>query len=160
MFGQPTSRQRLRRVLSCVAVSAVALAGLVVGAGSASASDAYCRDTAANEPIGVQIKPCLVVSGTTLSGWIGGGVAPGGTEAFPCAQLWYEPFGTTSWTKVFDFGCEGRWIEPGMGYNAYCNNGSYVASPGNYIMHAGYWATLDGKYGYYGDVQSLPAPVH
>lgn len=144
-------------MLSCAAVSGVALAGLVVGTGSASAMDAWvCRGDYASEPGGVHIHPCLVIDGTNVRAWIDTSVDAGGASAYPCAQLWTRNLGGGSpWVFMWDLGCEGKWIDPGNGYGTWGDRGALnLVNGGDYVLRTGYWATLNGQYGYYGDVES------
>ncbi len=151
MSALPKVRKRVRRITQFAAVCALALGGLAVNAGSASADTPYCR-ASVTEPVGVHLDSCVGTDGYGLYAHIDVSVDSGGTPAYPCAQLWrVNGDGTESF--VHDYQCMGYWYYPGQGGS--WSSGSYLPPSGStYVVRVGYWATLNGHYGYYGDVES------
>ncbi|GAA4638964.1 hypothetical protein GCM10023196_098710 [Actinoallomurus vinaceus] len=151
----------MKKIISLgVAGTATAAALLATGstAHASSWSGGGCRsDTAgwAYIAAGVYLNPCIYMSSTSGGGqtnWnIGGSTAsvgPSGLGIDPCIQL-LAVSGTTTW-QVADGGC-GGWQS--------ASNATFSAKlrglvPGTYVVQTGFWATIDGHYGYYGAAQS------
>jgi hypothetical protein len=151
MSALPKARRTVNRITRFATVGALALGGVAVSAGSASADPLLCRG-AATEPVGVHLDSCIGGNASGLYAQISVSVDPGGTAAYPCAQLWrVNGDGTESF--VHDYQCPGHWYYPGQG--TVWTSAAYLPPSGStYVVRVGYWATLDGQYGYYGDVES------
>lgn len=54
---------------------------------------------------------------------------------------------------MYDYKCMG-WYYPGQSGDWQSPANYFPATSGVYVVHVGYWATLNGKYGYYGNVES------
>lgn len=153
---------RVSRTGRFAAVGALVLGGIAVIPGSASAGTAtemlFCRPSPASEPGGVQVTACMGISNDSVSAVMRVSVDLGGVSAYPCAQLWQANWdGTESF--VYDFGCLGVWVGPrgyagGSGSRGDLALSALPTSPGEYVVRVGYWATINGQYGYYGDVES------
>ncbi|SEL85759.1 hypothetical protein [Streptacidiphilus jiangxiensis] len=160
-----------RRVATTVAAAILAVTGAVVTASPASAdtTGGGCRgggnnDNAewptgawAQEPAGVYLLPCLNDdgSGYVRPAWYFNGGSQG---IFPCAQLIKVGVG-----QVHDFGCEpGEWVAASSGYNSnfgyqeWGNGTIFRPGTGEYVLQEGFWSTINGQYGYYGNAQSWP----
>lgn len=118
-----------------------------------TASAAYggggCRGTAAPVAAGVSLQPCDYPGPTPE---INGNVYVTDTTGLNidvCAQL-LQVNADGSTTQVHDFGCNG-WANT---YNQTFYTGSVRVTPGvEYVLQTGFWATINGHYGYQGDIQ-------
>ncbi|MCC9307194.1 hypothetical protein LN042_08780 [Kitasatospora sp. RB6PN24] len=167
--------RKFHKTRRAVAVATATLALAVSGAVAASPASATttgggCRgggnnDDAehptgswAKEPAGVLLLPCVNDDG---NGYIRPAIYfNGGSQSiFPCFQLIKVGYG-----QVHDFGCEpGEWVPASSGYNP--NTGDYqewgngvivAPGPGEFVVQEGFWSTINGVYGYYGNAQSWP----
>ena len=168
---------KTRRAIAMTA-AALALAGgatvTIASPASADTTDGGCRGAAdsdpnnhnnpgvwAQEPGGVLLMPCSSGDHTNPNGGIYASLyfdGPANLSVYPCAQL--IKIGTG---QVADFTCIGDWLpansdETYGGWQPY-PMGFYEATPGEYVVQAGYWATINGVYGYYGGAQSWPVWV-
>jgi hypothetical protein len=119
---------------------------------------------ATGEPGGVSLMPCSSgdngnpVGGIYASLYFDG---PANLDIYPCAQLIKVGTG-----QVADFGCIGDWLPansdevPGGGWQNYPMGFYQAKTSGEYVVQAGYWATINGVYGYYGGAQSWPVWVN
>ncbi|WP_190187310.1 hypothetical protein [Streptomyces cirratus] len=136
---------------------ATVLAGGLATAESASAntSPGGCRTTGwASEPGGVQLWPCSSGDGSVGINATVHIRNPNAIDIFPCAQLLQvNSNGTT--TQVGDFGCIGAWTNGAPDLR----KGPIGVHQGTYVVVSGFWATIDGHYGYYGGAQSATIKV-
>lgn len=158
---------KFTNVLRLGVVGCLAFAGAAFGTTSASAqvSGGGCRDTVM-EPGHVEMNSCAFAADND---WYSTRIYPAvmtithlwypgdPDQVDPCAQL-LRVNGDGSLTQVHDFVCAG-WVGPGQG-GATQNNWDATdrawSAPagGTYVVQSGFWATVNGHYGYYGNVQS------
>lgn len=106
------------------------------------------------EPGGILIKPCLEGGGYSVQAELVWG-NPDFHSFYPCMQLLkVNPDGTTS--QAHDYGCLRYWT---TAYSEDVVFGYHAPGKGVYVAQAGYWATANGVYGYYGAVQSAAIVV-
>ncbi len=149
-----------------IAATAAAVGVLfTVGLGTSSAAQAAtspggtnCRGWA-DVAGGVYLSPCTNASVDGNTGWDDIGASswvynPNHLDIDVCFQaLLVNANGST--TQKYDYGCEG-WT------STTTSNGTYMTPTlgwvdppaGTYVIASGFWATINGVYGYYGDVQS------
>jgi hypothetical protein len=143
------------------------LAGTIggVGATSASARDwgGGCRsDNAgwAEEPGKFSLDPRLYVNSSSFIYGTLEAENPDRVNADYCAQL-LRVLGDGSTKVEFDLGCAGWTNSDGVihsargdSFNLWASRGTAAyPGPGEYVQ-IGYWATINGKYGKYGNAQS------
>ncbi|MEV6671726.1 hypothetical protein [Streptomyces sp. NPDC051162] len=80
---------------------------------------------------------------------------PNAIGIFPCAQL-LQVNGDGSTTQVGDYGCLGSWTSGAPDLV----KGPIGVHQGTYVVQAGFWATINGHYGYYGAAQSQRITVY
>ncbi|WP_369386461.1 hypothetical protein AB5J72_01815 [Streptomyces sp. CG1] len=172
---------KLGHIARFAAVGALALGGVAVGTGSASADvqNFGCRSDhtkpsgqLADVGYGVHLDSCAEDlwggSGNGIYARVAVQVDPGGLGVYPCAQLWkLDGFG--GMTEVHNNGCMGNWYggPNGTSYTEWDTAGQngmpydYVQPGGGaYVVRVGFWATINGHYGYYGDVESPVTSVY
>lgn len=167
----------VRKTRRAIAIGAAALtlavSGAVAVAAPASATETQggCRglnpgldpDAASWFPVagGVAILPCSQQGGSNVVLGTLYFVGPAGLDIDPCEQLINVKTGAWAW----NYQCAG-WHDASDGQ---ASDGSYVGynmgdSPslatGEYVVREGFWATINGVYAYYGDVESTPIWVN
>ncbi|MCC5474580.1 hypothetical protein [Streptomyces barringtoniae] len=168
------SVKKISRLVRAAVVGALALGGVVAGTSNVSAATSNwgCRSertgSFADAGHGIHLDSCIEDQwGNNGSGFyarIAVTLDPGSGSAhpavFPCAQLWKSD-GFGGWSYVHDYGCMGTWYGPGTNDAIWISDGGQNYNPGSgaYVVRVGFWATINGHYGYYGDVESPVASV-
>nr|BFD80690.1 hypothetical protein StreXyl84_00910 [Streptomyces sp. Xyl84] len=160
---------KIRHIAQLGVVACLAFAGVTLGTTTASAEvwGGGCR-AYVMEPGDVEMDSCAYAADTSNS-WNSTRIYPAVStiehqwnpgdpdQVDPCAQLMrVNPDG--SLTQIHDFVC-GGWVGPGQGgpsQNEWSGTDRAWSAPagGTYVVQSGYWATVNGHYGYYGNVQS------
>lgn len=154
---------RFKKTAAILAATSAAVVGLGIataGTASAATSNWGCRadqtGSYASVGGGVYLDSCIEDqdggNGSGFYGLIRLQENAGSLNVDPCAQL-YKSDGSGNWNQVYDFGCMG-W-NSGQNWNFVGNNGQNVNYGGGaYMVKVGFWATINGNYGYYGDIES------
>lgn len=123
---------------------------------SADPTGGGCRPSGYPVAAGVSLRPCDYGA---IDNTIYGNVYvtdPTGLNIDVCAQL-LQVNVDGSTTQVGDFGCAG-WTNTHL-QTFYTK--SISVTPGvEYVLQTGFWATINGHYGYQGDVQGPRASTH
>ncbi|MEU6772203.1 hypothetical protein [Streptomyces sp. NPDC046759] len=164
---------KISRIARAAAVGALALGGVVAGTTHASAATSNwgCRSdrtgSFADAGHGIHLDSCIEDQwGNNGSGFyariavtLDPGSGPDHPAVFPCAQLW-KSNGFGGWSYAHDYGCMG-WYGPGTNDAIWISDNGQNYNPGSgaYVVRVGFWATINGHYAYYGDVESPVASV-
>ncbi|MFD7608661.1 hypothetical protein ACFXMT_29495 [Streptomyces mirabilis] len=170
------SVKKISRIARAAMVGTLALGGIVAGTSNASAATSNwgCRSehtqdgSFAYEGYGIHLDSCIEDQlGNNGRGFyariavtLDPGSGPDHPAVFPCAQLWKSD-GRGGWSYVHDYHCMG-WYGPGTNDAIWISDDGQNYNPdtgGAYVVRVGFWATINGKYGYYGDVESPVASV-
>ncbi|MFC9930943.1 hypothetical protein [Streptomyces sp. NPDC127190] len=156
MKRRATARYRARVATAAAFTGALLAAGVVTGqAAQANVSSGSCRLSGyASEPGGILLKPCSIGLVFEGSDQIGGEIYVQNPNHMPidvCAQVErVNANGTTS--QAYNLECVG-WSSSAT-QDVYAPNWWGDPSQGTYVVQAGYWATINGVYAYYGGAQS------
>ena len=142
-------RSKARLAATAVMAGAVLAGGLVAATdASAATSGGGCRSGWVGEAGGVSLLPCGYGDGVNGVYGVINISDPSGLAVDDCAQL-LRVNSNGSTTQVADYGCLG-WTTG----NDTFNTGDRAVPSGTYVVQTGFWATVNGNYGYYGGVQS------
>ncbi|SEM18646.1 hypothetical protein [Streptacidiphilus jiangxiensis] len=164
---------RIRKAAAMLAATSAAVVGLSVataGTASAAVGGGGCRTTGyAPEPGDMMIDPCVY---GPLATWSDNRVYPvvttyqngfnsgDPTAVLPCAQLLSTDGHGHTTGMVHDFGCAPQWESTGdTEWDASQQGNYFSAQPGTYVVASGFWATINGHYGYYGGAESAVITV-
>lgn len=145
-------RGKFRTGAASLALAGATMLGLLASAPTASAepvSGGGCRYDSATVAAGVALRPCTYGS---IDNKISGTIYvtnPNNVNVYVCAQLLQvNPDNSTK--QVGNFGCVRDWSSATN--QTFYTPGISVGA-GTYVVQTGFWATINGHYGYQGFVQ-------
>jgi hypothetical protein len=142
-----------RKAAAALLASATVLGGLAAAPSASADSGGGCRGAGNPVADGIYDNPCAYLDPITND--VYAHIQMGNTaNEIPfdvCAQL-LRVNADRSTTEVADYGCYG-WVDRDIYYSEF-DTREISVSAGTYVVRSGFWATVNGVYAYYGDVES------